>query len=266
MMLYSTLKQLLLPPGLLILMLAAAFVLARGIMARLLIFGSASILLLMSLPMVSVHLMAPLEPYPAITDPTAVPSDVQGILVLSAGRITRAPEYGGDTVDALTLGRIRYAAYLARATGLPLYVSGGSPEREGTPIAELMAGVLRNELGVQVAGVESRSQTSWENAAYSKGMLERDGIHRVLLVSSAWHMPRVVETFERSGVAVVPASTGFYYRPGGESSYSDWLPTAKAFLTSYYAIHEHVGRVWYQIRTWLTGPPKADEPTTQDVV
>lgn len=256
MLFYSILKVALLPPGLLILLLALAFVLARRIVVRLVILVVFSILLLMSLPLVSDQLMAPLEAYPAISDPSAISPEVGGILVVSAGRITRAPEYGGvDIVDSLTMQRIRYAAFLARATGLPLYVSGGSPEDEDPPLAELMAGTLRTELGVEVAGVEAESKTSWENAAYSKSMLERDGISRVLLVSNAWHMPRLVEVFERAGVVVTPAPTGFQYRPGGVSDYTDWLPSAGAFLTSYYAVHEHLGRVWYQIRQWWDGPP-----------
>lgn len=260
-MLYTILKYLLLPPGLLILLLAVALVLARRVFARLVIFITATILLLMSLPIVSVHLMAPLEPYPAIRDPSAIASDVQCILVLSAGRITRAPEYGGDTLDSLSLERTRYGAYLARATGLPLYVSGGSQLDESRSLAELMRDVLQGELGVEVAGMESQSRTTWENAAYSKAMLERDGCRHLLLVSSAWHMARAVEAFEDAGIDVRPAPTGFHYRPGGESSYTDWLPSARAFLVSYYAIHEHLGRVWYQVRTWWGGPPGSTDRT-----
>jgi hypothetical protein len=37
--------------------------------------------------------------------------------------------------------------------------------------------------------------------------------------------------------------------------YGDWLPSAQAFLESYSAIHEHLGRVWYQIRLWVQGAP-----------
>jgi uncharacterized SAM-binding protein YcdF (DUF218 family) len=106
--------------------------------------------------------------------------------------------------------------------------------------------------------METQSLTSWENAANAKPMLERDGIRHVLLVTSAWHLPRAIEDFERAGVRVTPAPTGFNHRPGWEKDmrYTDWLPSARAFLTSYYALHEHLGRVWYQVRYWTEGAPR----------
>lgn len=253
---HTVLKSLLLPPGILILMLAAAFLLARGVLARLLIFSAAAMLALMSLPAIATLLMAPLEPYPAL-DKDSVPKEAQAILVMGAGRFTDAPEYGGDTVDHFSLQRIRYAAYLHRLTGLPIYIAAGSPEYEQPPLGVLMAHTLESELGVPVAGMETQSLTSWENAAYARPMLERDGIRHVLLVTSAWHMPRALEVFERAGIEVTPAPTGFNHNPGWESdmTYTDWLPNARAFLISYYAIHEHLGRVWYQVRYWVEGTP-----------
>jgi len=88
-------------------------------------------------------------------------------------------------------------------------------------------------------------------------MLERDRIDQVLLVSSASHLPRGVEAFEKAGIRVTPAPTGFLYRPDWQEDvlYEDWLPSAQAFLESYSAIHEHLGRVWYQIRLWVQGAP-----------
>lgn len=255
--LYTVTKSLLTPPGILILMLLGAFVLARGVMARLLIFVAVSILTLMTLPAVAILLMVPLEPIPALTE-GSIPADAQAILVLGAGS-DPAPEYGGDTVDEYSLQRIRYAAHLHRVTGLPIYVAGGSPPDDQPPVGALMAQTLQRELGVPVAGVEAESRTSWENAAFAKPMLERDGIGHVLLVSSAWHLPRAVEAVERAGLRVTPAPTGFIHYPGWEAKldFTDWLPSARAFLDSTYAVREHLGRVWYQIRYWIQGAPRA---------
>lgn len=253
---YTVIKSLLTPPGLLILMLIAAFLLARGVMARLLIFTTAITLTLMTLPVVAILLMTPLEPTPALTV-APIPADAQGILVLGAGS-DRAPEYGGDTVDGNSLQRIRYAAHLHRLTGLPIYVAGGSPPEEQPPVGLLMAKVLQTDFGVPVAGVEAESRTSWENAAFAKPMLERDGIGHVLLVSSAWHLPRAMEAVERAGLRVTPAPTGFVHYPGWQKDLglADWLPSARALLDSTYAVREHLGQVWYQIRYWIQGAPR----------
>jgi uncharacterized SAM-binding protein YcdF (DUF218 family) len=258
--LYTIVKSLLMPPGLFVLLLAAAFLLARGTAARLLIFVTASLLFLMSLPVVSVALTAPLEPYPALSAET-LPRDADAILVLSAGRISDAPEYGGDTVDGFTMQRLRYGAHLHRLTGLPVYLAGGTPEERGPPMAVLMERALTGELGIRAAGMETDSRTTWENAAYSRPMLERDGIRHVLLVTSAWHMPRSLEAFRSAGIRATAAPTGFVYRPelGPDGAHglevSDWLPDARAFLQSYYALHEHIGRLWYQLRLMVEGEP-----------
>jgi uncharacterized SAM-binding protein YcdF (DUF218 family) len=254
---YSIVKSLLTPPGIFSLMLLAAFLLAHGVLARILIFVTGTTFTLMALPVVAMLLMTPLEPFPPL-DTDAIPADAQGILVLGAGSV-RAPEYGGDSVDAHSLQRIRYAAYLHRLTGLPVYVAGGSPPEDQPPVGALMARTLEDELGVVVAGVEAESRTSWENAAFAKPMLDRDGIGHVLLVSSAWHLPRVIEAVERAGIRATPAPTGFVHYPGWEEDLepSDWLPSARAFLDSSYAIREHLGRAWYQIRYWLQGAPRA---------
>jgi uncharacterized SAM-binding protein YcdF (DUF218 family) len=51
------------------------------------------------------------------------------IVVLGAG-VRSTQEYGGETLGRLTLERVRYAAKLARQTGLPVLVSGGYPHMQ----------------------------------------------------------------------------------------------------------------------------------------
>jgi uncharacterized SAM-binding protein YcdF (DUF218 family) len=135
-----------------------------------------------------------------------------------------------------------------------VYVTGGSPPPEDPPLAELMRRTLEGELGVAVAGVEDRSLTTEENASRSLDMLRPTGIGHVLLVTHAWHMPRAVAAFEREGLTVTPAPTGFIHRAPEEprrGDYRDWLPSAGAFSVSYFALHEHLGRVWYQLKATL---------------
>jgi uncharacterized SAM-binding protein YcdF (DUF218 family) len=251
---YSILKALLMPPGILILMLIAGFVLVRGVLGRLLIATAASTLTLMSLSPVSTWLMVPLEPYAALgTTAAPIPPAAQAIVILGAGQIKSAPEYGGDTVNDAGLRRVRYAAKLYRLTGLPVYVTGGHWPGERSAVGQLMADVLTGDYGVPVAAVESASRTTWENAVYTAPILGHDGIKHILLVSDAWHLPRGVEAFEKAGLAVTPAPTAFKHYPGWEADlvFRDWLPSADAFATSYQAIHEHLGRVWYQILAWV---------------
>jgi uncharacterized SAM-binding protein YcdF (DUF218 family) len=245
---YQILKALALPPISLILLVLLGLGLRRHPrLGRACILTGALGLLLLSLPIVPRLLMTGLEPYPAL-DPAAVAhSPAQAIVVLGAERYTWAPEYAGDSIGALTLQRLRYAAWLQRRSGLPLYVSGGSPPDEDPPLGRLMREVLEQEFGVPVTAVEEQSRTTAENARLSARLRADRGIGRIYLVSHAWHLPRAVAAFERAGLRVIPAPTAFVHR-NGSPRWDDFLPSAGALLRGWYAMHEYVGQLWYRLR------------------
>ena len=207
--------------------------------------ASAVLLVLLSTPLVSGALRRSLER----AEPLAAADlerPAQAIVVLGGDLETRAPEYGGVTVGALTLERVRYAAWLQRRSGEPLLTTGGSL-REGTPpLATLMADVLREEMGASVRWVESRARNTWENAERSAAMLEADGVTRIHLVTHAWHMPRARRCFEELGLEVVPAPTGF--RAGPRAVLGELLPSSRALRESALALHEWIGLAWYGMR------------------
>jgi uncharacterized SAM-binding protein YcdF (DUF218 family) len=248
--LYVIAKSLILPPGALILLFLIGFFLARGVLGRMFIFVGITVLTLMSIPLVAEELILGLEPFPALQPEALVETDAEAILVLGAGRYSWAPEYGGDTIGSRSLQRLRYGAFLHHRTGLPVYVSGGSPEPERPPVGRLMARVLESELGIVAAGVEERSRNTNENAVFSAEMLAKHGIASVLLVTHAWHMSRAIGAFRRAGIETIPAPTCFIHREG-DGSYRDWLPSADAFVTSYFAFHEYLGQAWYQLKASL---------------
>ncbi|NKN33039.1 YdcF family protein [Marichromatium bheemlicum] len=256
--LYVVFKSLLMPPGILVSGLLLAVLLVPGGVGRAVLLAATLAFTAMTLPAIGAWMMAPLEQHaPLATAAHPIPADAEAILVLSAGRASAAPEYGGESVDNATLRRLRYGARLQRATGLPLYVSGGSPPPETPPVAQLMAEVLRDEYGIRVAGVEAQSLNTWENATYSAAMLARAGHTRILLVSDAWHLRRALAVFKEVGLTPIAASTGFLHDPDPKDwSYRDWLPSAHGFVVSYYALHEHIGWLWYRLRRLVVGAPR----------
>jgi uncharacterized SAM-binding protein YcdF (DUF218 family) len=205
----------------------------------------------LSVPAVSDALINSLQVFPALSPAeiqTAASGPPAAIVILSAGRRIYAPEFGGQTADEITLERVRYGAKLARETHLPVLVSGGAPQGEALPLAELMADLLRTDYGIDAKWQESRSVNTAENAIYSAQILKGAGIGRVLLVTHAWHMKRAYAAFVANGVSVVAAPTAFYGRPA-ERSWSDYVePNMRALRNSGYAIHEIIGGYWYAIR------------------
>lgn len=258
-MLYQSLKAVLLPPGIIVLVLVLGLLLTPRRSGRWLLYAGTALLAALSLPVVAIQLMEPLEPYPALDPNAALPSGVKGILVLGAGIAESGAEYDGPTLDRISLQRARYAARLHRATGLPIYVTGGALESDDPAVGDLMSRSLREEFQVPVAGLENRSRTTWENGANSRAMLARDGIPRVLLVSSAWHLPRAMAVCEWAGIDAVPAPTGAVSTPNwrAQIGFADWLPSAHALSNSAFAIHEYIGRLWYLIRLSVQGAPEA---------
>jgi uncharacterized SAM-binding protein YcdF (DUF218 family) len=250
-MLHQILKALILPPAGPALLVLLGVLLWRRPLGRALALLGALATLVLSLPITAAHLIAGLEPYPALTPDALAHPQAQAILVLGGDRSGDSLEYGRDDLGPLTLQRVRYAAWLQRRTGLPLFVSGGSPPWELPPLGQLMRRVLEQEFQVPVAGVDDRSQTTWENARYSAALLRTRGIARILLVSQAWHLPRAVRAFERQGVEVVPAPTGSLPPLGGPLTPGDLLPSAHALTTSWLGLHEYLGGAWYALRALM---------------
>lgn len=243
-------EAVLLPPGLLIwLLLGGLWLLARGRRRAGLAVSSVGLglLYLLSTPLVGGGLLGLLQTAPPLAEDALGAQGGEAIVVLGAGRRSAAAEYGGDTVNALALERLRYAARIARRTGLPLLVSGGLARDGHPPEAILMMQALEADFGVPVRWVESDSRNTFDNARYSSQILRASGLRRILLVSHAWHMPRALWAFGRFGLQVTPAPTAFE-TDDDTLLLSDLLPQARALRKSYFALHEMLGNLWYRLR------------------
>lgn len=242
-LLYQVTKALVLPPGIFLLLLAAALIWRR----RWPIWLTLILLYLLSTPFVTGILALGLERLPALELARVQQMGADAILVLGGGRQTQAPEYGTDTVGAATLERLRYAARLARTTRLPVMVSGGSPYKEELiSEAELGRRVLSEDFGISEVLVEGESPNTRANIALSASKLKQLGYRRLLLVSHAWHLPRAMAECQRIGLEAIAAPMGFYstnlkLRP----IWRLWLPGAKALSQSQILIHEYLGLLWY---------------------
>jgi len=241
----KTLGALLVPPGILIVVLLAALALTwrRPPLARALVMFAVVALYALSTQFVSVSLLQLLQPEPR--DPAADRTG-QAIVVLGGGTYATAPEYGGDTVNALTLTRIRYAAHLYRVLKKPVLASGGSYKASPIPEARLMRQALQTEFQIPVQWVEEASTTTLENARGSSRLLGESGVRRIYLVTHAWHMTRARYVFEQAGFTVIPAPTA--YAVHSPDPLQDFLPSAQALVYSGWFFHEVIGLGWYHLR------------------
>src|SRR5471032_1654574 len=200
-------KQLLLPPGILLLLLALACWLRRSrpCLAGLCFALGLGGFWLMSLPVVVQWGAKVLEREPPLAreEWAMLAQRADAIVVLGSGRERGDLAWGVDQPTGVGLERERYDARLAKASGLPVLTSGGL--HYGTPPSEakLMADSMLDDFGVTVRWQEGRSRTTWENAQFSAEVLLPKGIKRVVVVTQAWHMPRAVWSFKQAGFEVV---------------------------------------------------------------
>lgn len=224
-----------LPPLVLILLALAGLWCRR----RLPVYLALAAFYLLATPAVSAWLTAPLEP-PALSGPAAL-AGVDAIVVLGAGT-RHAAEYGDAEPTQNALLRLHYAAFLARASGKPVLVTGGAPmggESEGS----VMARVLARDYGVRVRWIEARSHTTEENAHNSAAILLPAGARRIALVSNGWHLRRAGVLFARQGFTVLPAPTALT-GSDNEPALVRWLPQGSAMQQSWSTLREWLGLAW----------------------
>ncbi len=234
------------PAGPLLLLLIAGVIVQRGKRTRLGwtigLLGFAA-LWLSSLEIVGISMLRALEAPPAAKKELA---GAGAIVVLGGGLVNDSPEYGEDVVGAETVARLRYAARLARTSGIPILVAGGNPRGGKLSEGEAMARILQQDLNVPARWMEGRSATTAENASRSFEILRPEGRSRIVLVTTASHMPRARQAFSRAGFEVVAAPTS--YLPRRQWVAADWLPTAEGLYATRTALRELLGIAWYRFK------------------
>lgn len=242
------LKAIVLPPGIFFLLLLVAFYLRRvrpRLAATCFVMGLGG-LWLMSLPVVVETAARGIETVPPLPlgEWATLAQRADAIVILGSGRERNDPSWGADIPTGVALERMRYAARLAKASGLPILTTGGLHYGEPPSEAAIMAESLENDFGVQVRWQEGLSRTTWENATMTAAMLQPLGIKRVVIVTQAWHMPRSVWSFEKAGFTVVGAPVGFLSADNARV-FGGWLPESRAIWQSGQLLNEAAGLLVY---------------------
>jgi uncharacterized SAM-binding protein YcdF (DUF218 family) len=177
----------------------------------------------------------------------SVSAEADAILVL--GGATRGDTHFSSLGDMnQQADRLLHAVRLFQAGKAPVIVLSGGARPGARPEAQLMQEILQ-VMGVPEEAIvtEEASRDTYENALYSRTVLSRRGIERVLLVTSAFHMRRAEAVFRAQGFDVIPSPTD-YQRLVAPPLIPRWLPTADDLDRTTRAIHEYVGYFAYSLR------------------
>ena len=243
-------KQLAFPPSSLLILLLLSFVLRKRwpkVALTSFILGVAG-LYIMSLPITVEYAARALETEMPLTQAQwpSLNQQADAIVILGGGREVNDPAWQGDQPSLMAMQRLRYGARLAKATNLPVLVSGGLHFGQPPSEAQIMADSLAEDFDITARWLEGESRTTWENALYTAKILQTEGIQRVLLVTDAWHMPRSRWSYEQLGFSVTSAPVGFL--SGANSRpLNGWMPESKALWQNTALLNEAIGALLYRL-------------------
>jgi len=184
-------------------------------------------------------LLWPLERAFAPLQQEKLPQDVGYIVVLGS---SYSPHDGVPVTAALDsdgLSRIVEAVRLMRVYGnARLVVSGGAPTGNEAPAIGYAK--LARDLGIE-AGSLVILDTALDTASEARAIAAAVGNAPVVLVTSAYHMPRAVVAMRAAGVQPIAAPTGQLVRPFNLRNWRAWLPNSGGLGKTERALHEYAG-------------------------
>ena len=224
----------------------------RGLGSSLIVLGWIA-MLLASNPWVAGKLMQSLEQqFPQQPIETIQAHDA--ILVLGGGlRIPLPPA----TTTQLAAGSDRFwrAAQLYRAGKAPTIVLAGGNvfAQDGFKGEAHYAAELLQQWGVPADAIkiETASRNTRQNVSNVASWLSSQRVSRLLLVTSAYHMPRALWSFEGVPIKITPASADVLIRQSQQPKLLNWLPSAAALMMTTKALHEYYGIAFIQMQRIL---------------
>lgn len=167
---------------------------------------------------------------------TALPSHVAGLVVLggyeqsSLSKSYDTPQTN-EAAERLLAGAILAHRFPTR----PIILTGGG--RGAEPEALTGRRFLR-ETGIEATRIrlETQSRNTYENATLAHPLAQEDGVW--ILITSAVHMPRAMNTFQAKGWDVQPYSTDYITdQEGGLANY-------KWDMAENISLFNHVSKEW----------------------
>ncbi len=136
-----------------------------------------------------------------------------------------------------------------------ILISGGNANlaiiRKDETNETLKVAQLLEELGVRKEDIllETKARNTRENALFSIAILKKNPQlgSRYALFTSAFHLRRAKECFEKAGMKVTPFGTAYYAKARSLNLNNLLLPREENMDISYHFIHEIIGYIVYKI-------------------
>jgi len=232
------------PLGLLISLMLIALVLRR----QWPVYWALVILLICSFPLTARSIWVGLESEYQYQPPTTVPQ-ADAVLVLSGmlggfetedGYVT---EWGDPDRFFVGLQLVK----LGKADRL-IFTRGQMPWSDSPPEGELLKQkALEMGISPQQILLTSIVSNTAEEASAVKGLMAENGLNKIILVTSSFHLPRAKLLFDQAGVDTYPYPTDFK-ASSGDVTWLHFIPSADAFRDTSSGIREYIGRLYYWLK------------------
>ena len=245
---------LLYPPGLCLLLLAAALVLTVlkfRVTAIVLAVAGLAWVFAWSLPVTSLYFGGQLESQYPHKPPRDLPR--ADVIVIFGGntQANRAnwfePYNRATAVDRIDLAEALYLAGRAPR----ILISGGAREGKVSE-AQIIARLLRQR-GIPDTALllENDSRNTYENARFTDITMRGQKLKTALLVTSALHMPRALASLQKRGIQASAASGSPQIVLPQFNPPHPWRPHLRSLEASRTIIKEYLGLFGYWVRGWL---------------
>ncbi|MGX1743781.1 YdcF family protein [Bosea sp. NPDC055353] len=194
---------------------------------------------------------------------------ITGIIVLSGAlEVTRSAARRGFAVNGAAERIFAFMDLARRYPGARLVYSGGN-SRIGSrlPPEAWTATEYLKTIGLpgDRLTIETRSHNTWENARETRNLVRPSPGERWLLVTSAWHMPRAMGSFEQAGFRVIPYPVDFQTN-GARDLMQPFTVVGQGLERLDLAAREWLGLIGYRLsgRTGALFPGPGAEPKSGD--
>lgn len=201
------------------------------------------VLLLASWPPVADGLLAPLEARHSALETLPEDPDLAAVVVLGGGWEPDSPRSAvGRLSDSSALRLMEGVRLWRQRPELALVVTGASRDPDIAPVAQGYAAAA-DQLGVpesRLVVLDSPTDTGLEARAVRDALGEGS---RVVVVTSASHLPRAMQHFRQAGLVPLAAPTHYLARHRRRGQLQEWVPSASELRKTERALYEALARL-----------------------
>ena len=213
-----------------------------------------------AMPVVSDALLRQLEDQAAALTPKSIPQ-ADAVLVLGGG-IRPAPAKGLGVEVNEAGDRLLCGLRLWKQGKAPVLITSGARVSftPNDPIAPeaVLSQQLAQELGIPASAMllNDRARTTAEEAQHINQLAAEQGWKQLILVTSAFHMPRALASFrQQSNLEIIPVACDYRLDPQSQLQDFSWqalliglIPNTDSLNQTSQVLKEHLGLLIYKLR------------------